>query len=277
MALAPPMEMTEADICRTVEQFAAAAATAERASFDGVEVHAAHGYLLSEFLSPLTNRRRDRWGGSLENRCRFLVDVVRSIRARVRPTFAVAVKLNVSDFEAGGFTEHESAQVAGALESEGVDLLEVSGGSATHWLTLLGGDPVPASGYFTDSVQHIRRAVDLPLMVTGGLRDADAIRSLVERGVVDAVGLARPFAVDTEVARRLFDGETLTHLPVPRRSRVRFIGATLSSPWYQQQLRRLGGGLAPDPHRSRAATAVRYVETQFRWRAGRDPARLPDS
>jgi 2,4-dienoyl-CoA reductase-like NADH-dependent reductase (Old Yellow Enzyme family) len=267
--------MTEADIVCTIEAFASPAAAAERAGFDGVEVHAAHGYLLSQFLSPLTNRRDDGWGGSLEARSRLLLAVVRAIRGRVGHAFAVAVKLNASDFEEGGFDVDDAAQVAVALQREGIDLLELSGGSATHWLTLLGGDPARAAGYFTACVDRIRRAVDLPLMLTGGLRNTDAIHDLVRRGVVDAVGLARPFAVDPSVGQHLLDGDTLTALPAPRRSRLRTVGATLSSPWHQQQLRRMGAGLDPDPHRSRIRTAARFAETQFRWRLGREPATWP--
>jgi 2,4-dienoyl-CoA reductase-like NADH-dependent reductase (Old Yellow Enzyme family) len=274
-ALAPPIAMIEDEIAAAIESFASAAVTAEHAGFDGVEVHAAHGNLLSQFLSPLTNRRRDGWGGTLAGRYRIVVEVVRKIRHRVGNTFAVAVKLNASDFEDGGLTENDAVHVAAALQREGIDLLEVSGGSATHWLTLLGGGPPPTDGYFSGCVEHIRRAVDVPLMLTGGLRDADVIRDLVHRGVVDVVGLARPIAVKPDVAQRLLDGRAVTDLPAPRRSRWRMAGATLSSPWHQQQLRRLGAGLEPDPHRSRIRTAARFFESQLRWRLGREPATWP--
>jgi 2,4-dienoyl-CoA reductase-like NADH-dependent reductase (Old Yellow Enzyme family) len=274
-ALAPPVEMTEDDIANTIDAFASAAAMAERAGFDGVEIHAAHGYLLSQFLSPLTNRRNDGWGGSLAGRLRIVVEVVRAIRSRAGRAFTLAVKLNASDFEAGGLTEDEAARVAVEIAHEGVDLIEISGGSATHWLNLLGDGTVPASGYFTGCADRIRRAVDVPLILTGGLRNGDVIRELVRRGAVDVVGLARPFAVQPDVARRLLDGDTLTTLPGPKRSKLRAVGATLSSPWHQQQLRRLGAGQLPDSNRSRVRTAARFVETQFRWRAGLEPASWP--
>jgi 2,4-dienoyl-CoA reductase-like NADH-dependent reductase (Old Yellow Enzyme family) len=274
-ALAPPVEMTEDDIDTTIASFAAAAVAAEQAGFDGVEVHAAHGYLLSQFLSPLTNRRTDGWGGTLAGRYRIVVEVVRAIRRRVGSAFAVTVKLNASDFEAGGLTQDQAARVAAALAREGIDLLEVSGGSAMHWLNLLADGAIPSGGYFTDCVDCIRRAVDVPLMLTGGLRDADVIRALVRRGAVDMVGLARPFAVQPDVARRLLNGDTFPPLAAPRRSRVRAVGAALSSPWHQQQLRRLSAGLDPDPHRSRLRAAARFFETQFRWRLGREPAQWP--
>ncbi|SON58635.1 NADH oxidase [Mycobacterium simulans] len=270
-ALARPIEMTVADIGRIVEAFAASAAVAERAGFDGVEVHAAHGYLLSQFLSPLTNHRRDGWGGSIERRSRILMEVVRAIRGRVGRRFAVTVKLNASDFEDGGFSVDDAVCVAAALEPEGIDLLEVSGGSGSYWLHLLGA-ATPTAGYFTTSVEHIRHAVDVPVMLTGGLRDGTVVRELVARGVVDVIGLARPFAVDPNAARRLLAGGTLDNLPTPRRSAVRAVGAALSSPWHQQQLRRLGRGLDPQPSRGRAGTAARLVEMQLRWRTGRNPA-----
>ena len=124
-----PVAMTPAQIQATVERFTAAAAHAERAGFDGVEVHAAHGYLLSQFLSPLTNRRTDGWGGSLENRAQMLLDVVRAIRSTVAPSFAVAVKLNSADFQRGGFDADDAQRVIAMLEPLGVDVVELSGGS----------------------------------------------------------------------------------------------------------------------------------------------------
>ncbi|MFF7747234.1 NADH:flavin oxidoreductase/NADH oxidase family protein, partial [Streptomyces sp. NPDC007960] len=124
-----PTAMTPKQIDDTVTRFAVTAHRAEKAGFDGVEVHAAHGYLLSQFLSPLVNKRTDRWGGSLENRARMLLDIVRAVRAAVSPSFAVAVKLNSADFQRGGFDADDARQVIEMLEPLGVDLVELSGGS----------------------------------------------------------------------------------------------------------------------------------------------------
>ncbi len=124
-----PKAMDEAEIAETVGRFAATAQAAERAGFTGVQIHAAHGYLLSQFLSPLTNQRTDAWGASLENRARLLLDVVRAVRARVAPGFAVAVKLNSADFQRGGFSESDAKQVILWLNELAVDLVELSGGS----------------------------------------------------------------------------------------------------------------------------------------------------
>ena len=127
--LAKPRAMTETDIARVITQFAETAALAEAAGFDGVEVHAAHGYLLSQFLSPLTNRSDDHWGGSLENRARILIEILRAIRARVAPDFGLGVKLNSADFQKGGFDAADAVAVVRMLNTEGVDLVEISGGS----------------------------------------------------------------------------------------------------------------------------------------------------
>jgi len=124
-----PCELTSVEIEDIIERFAAAAVVCETAGFDGVQIHGAHGYLVAQFLSPLSNQRDDEWGGDSERRMRFVLEVVRRIRARVSPGFAVGIKLNSADFQRGGFTEDESRSVVAALASEGIDLIEVSGGS----------------------------------------------------------------------------------------------------------------------------------------------------
>jgi 2,4-dienoyl-CoA reductase-like NADH-dependent reductase (Old Yellow Enzyme family) len=124
-----PREMTTADIAEVQRRFVTTAVLAERAGFTGVEIHAAHGYLLSQFLSPLANHRRGRWGGSLENRARLLLDIVRGVRAAVSPGFAVSVKLNSADFQRGGFSPEDARAVVQMLAPLGVDLVELSGGS----------------------------------------------------------------------------------------------------------------------------------------------------
>lgn len=125
----PPQAMTALQINDTVNRFATTARRAEEAGFDGVEIHAAHGYLLSQFLSPLVNQRTDEWGGTLENRARLLLDIVRTVRRVVDPTFTVAVKLNSADFQRGGFDSDDAAQVIAMLAPLGVDVVELSGGS----------------------------------------------------------------------------------------------------------------------------------------------------
>jgi 2,4-dienoyl-CoA reductase-like NADH-dependent reductase (Old Yellow Enzyme family) len=161
----PPVAMTEEQIAATVERFATSARRAWEAGFDGVEVHAAHGYLISQFLSPLVNKRDDEWGSSLENRARLLLDVVRAIRAVVPATFAVAVKLNSADFQRGGFDADDAGRVIAMLKPLGVDLVELSGGS--YESPAMSGRPadtraVAREAYFLDLAADLAEASRLP-------------------------------------------------------------------------------------------------------------------
>lgn len=182
-----PVPLEEAEILELIGRFATCAKAAQEAGFGGVQIHAAHGYLLSQFLSPRSNQRTDKWGGSLENRARFLMETVRAVRNAVGPGFGISVKLNSADFQKGGFAFEESLQVARWLEEAGVDLLEVSGGSYEQpaMMDMEGLDPferpdVPAStaareAYFVDFAKAMKASLTkMPLMVTGGFRSRAA-------------------------------------------------------------------------------------------------------
>ncbi|MNU66561.1 NADH oxidase [compost metagenome] len=204
-----PRAMSEAEIAETVDRFAATAQAAERAGFTGVQVHAAHGYLLSQFLSPLTNQRTDAWGGSLENRARFLLDVVRAVRARVARGFAVAVKLNSADFQRGGFSENDAKQVIRWLNDEAVDLVELSGGSyespAMQGRTA-DGRTLAREAYFLEFARELAAEARMPVMTTGGIvRRAVAERVLGEG--VAVVGMATALAVAPDLPARWRAGE----------------------------------------------------------------------
>ncbi|MEM9554616.1 MAG: NADH:flavin oxidoreductase/NADH oxidase family protein [Acidobacteriota bacterium] len=231
-----PRALTEGEILDIIERFARAAVLVQRAGFTGVQIHAAHGYLASQFLSPRVNRRTDRWGGSLEHRARFLLDTVRVVRERVGPRFPVAVKLNSADFQQGGFALEDAARVAGWLAGEGIDLLEISGGTYEHLRFFTADDeadeaedrdgqpdneaprdarpgtPRQAAGtrareaYFLDYAQTIRGEIDdVPLMVTGGFRSHRAMTDAVAQGELDVVGIARPLCVEPDLPRRLLE------------------------------------------------------------------------
>src|SRR3979411_1052436 len=178
--------MTKEQIGATVQRFATTASLAERAGFDGVEVHAAHGYLISQFLSPLVNPRSAVSGGTLENRARLLLDVVRAIREAVSASFAVAVKLNSADFQRGGFDAEDAAHVIGMLEPLGVDLVELSGGS--YESPAMSGRPADGrtaarEAYFLELAAQLAETSPLPLMLTGGITRRQAAREVLARGV----------------------------------------------------------------------------------------------
>ncbi|MES2016878.1 MAG: NADH:flavin oxidoreductase/NADH oxidase family protein [Pseudomonadota bacterium] len=193
-----PRAMTEADIADVIARFATSAQLAERAGFSGVQIHAAHGYLISQFLSPLTNQRIDRWGGSLANRARLLLDAVKAVRAVLAPGFSVAVKLNSADFQRGGFDASDAREVVAMLDGLGVDLVELSGGSyeapAMQGQTR-DGRTLAREAYFLEFAQAIAATASMPVMVTGGIRRLEIVNQVLASGVAMA-GIATALAVN---------------------------------------------------------------------------------
>lgn len=249
-----PRAMTEADIARVIDQFATTAALAEQAGFDGVEIHAAHGYLLSQFLSPLTNRREDQWGGSLENRARILIRIVRATRARVSPGFGVGVKLNSADFQKGGFDAADAAAVVRLLNDEAVDLVEISGGS--YESPAMHGRPQQATkrastrareAYFLDFARDIVAVAAMPIMVTGGIRSRDTANDALAprdgRAGVAMVGIAQALAYAPDLPKRWLQREEVIDLP-----KVSWKGGLASlatMAMTKLQLQRMGRGKKP--------------------------------
>ncbi len=267
-----PRALTEAEIEGLIERFVYAAKTAEATGFTGVQIHAAHGYLLSSFLSPLVNRRSDAWGGSLANRARLLLDTARAVRQAVAPGFAVGVKLNSADFQKGGFSSAECLQVVRWLNDLRIDLLEISGGNYEQ-PRLLGFEgrhdaaeaPRGAStrereAYFIEYAAQVRAVAAMPVMLTGGFRSRAAMTAALEAGDTDLIGLGRPLCVDTQFVARLFErsvdraedpAANLTYGrgdlgPGSRLFAVKFVNIFSRMGWYYAQLFRLGRGEAPD-------------------------------
>lgn len=205
---ARPRALEEGEIEALIQRYVRAAELAEQAGFSGVQIHAAHGYLFSQFLSPLSNRRTDRWGGSLENRARILLRTVEAVRAKVRPSFCVAVKLNSADFQKGGFDTGDAVQVVGMLEGMGVDLVELSGGSyespAMQGRTRDGAS-LAREAYFLEFAERIAARAIMPLMVTGGIRRREVAQRVLS-GQVSMVGMATALAIEPALPNRWRQG-----------------------------------------------------------------------
>lgn len=282
-----PVPLTEDEIKDLIQRFAIAAKAAKDAGFTGVQIHAAHGYLISQFLSPRSNQREDEWGGSLENRARFLMESVRAVRKAVGKAFPVSVKLNSADFQRGGFAFEESLQVARWLEAEGLDLLEISGGSyeQPRMMDLDGMEEVedqkvPAStaareAYFVDFAKAMKAELKtLPLMVTGGFRTRAAMDHALATGGADLIGLGRPLCGAPYACNDLLNGaadiprfEKQLHL-LPGWLRwleginmVRALAGFGVQFWYYAQIYALGETGKTDPKKSVFA-AMREVDAR---------------
>jgi 2,4-dienoyl-CoA reductase-like NADH-dependent reductase (Old Yellow Enzyme family) len=210
-----PKAMTEDDIQQVIAGFVKAAKIAKASGFTGVQIHSAHGYLLSQFLSPITNQRTDKWGGSLENRSRLLITIIQQVRQEVGPQFPISVKLNSSDFQKGGFTEEESLEVVKMLDKEKIDLLEISGGTYEKLAFFLLNDEKSdlktstqkREAYFIDFAKSIRAVSTIPLLVTGGFRSFEFCNQVLESGELDLVGMARPFLTNLDDIPSFLKGE----------------------------------------------------------------------
>ena len=292
-----PVALTEAEITDLIARFASAAHSCREGGFDGAQIHAAHGYLISQFLSPRSNQRTDQWGGSLEHRARFLRAVVKATRAAVGAQFALSVKLNSADFQKGGFAFEDSQTVAGWLAEDGVDLIEISGGTYEQpkLLGIEGMEPVEQPGvkastlareaYFVDFALAMKEAVKVPLMVTGGFRSRAAMEEALARGAADVVGLGRPLCVEPDGAAQILAGaESLPRAEnglglfpdwlafLKRLPMLRAVDSFAGQYWFYAQIAAMGrtGRTAPD---CSVFAAMRAVEAgNKRWLAARRKA-----
>lgn len=253
---APPRALTEDEIVALIQRFARSAGIVKRAGFSGVQIHAAHGYLVSQFLSPLTNQRSDQWGGSAENRRRFVLEVYRAMRAEVGPTFPIGIKLNSADFQQGGFSEDESMAVIQALHEEGIDLVELSGGTyeapAMSDQKRHRASTLAREAYFLEFAEKVREAVPVPLMVTGGFRSLGGMATALSSGAMDLIGLARGLAIEPDLPQRLLAGQEPQYAVRPISTGIKAIDrmALMEVVWYSRQLRRMAKGQAPKPNES---------------------------
>ncbi len=268
-----PRPMSDEDVEAVIAGFAHAAKTARETGFDGVQLHAAHGYLISQFLSPLSNLREDRWGGSLENRARLLIESIRAVKSSCGSDFAVAVKLNSTDFQKGGFSHEDCLAVIDMLNAEGLDFVEISGGNyeQPQMAGISGLEPAFEDGvrestrqreaYFASYAKSVQSRAAMPLLVTGGFRTVAGMNEALVSGEADMIGLGRPLCADPDVPAKLLSGDMAE---APAFEKTLQLGPTkwlsVNSPigiikglngwgqqgWFCLQIKRMGEGLDPD-------------------------------
>lgn len=269
----PPRELEDKEIETIIEQFAMSAERCEQAGFSGIQLHGAHGYLISQFLSPYHNRREDKWGGSFENRFRFVKEIYNAIRDRTRESFNIGIKINSSDFQKGGFGEEESLLTAEALDELGIDLIEISGGSWENPVNRTGGAVKESTrkreAYFLEYAEKAKERIKTPIMVTGGFRSSKGMNEALTSGVVDMVGVARPFAVDPYFAKHAIENPKYVSNVAPIKSGLKKLDAMaiMEISWYTLQIHRISKGLAP---KQKACGALSTIEVLYRfWKNGR--------
>ena len=265
---ATPRALREDEILDLIQRFATSAAICEKAGFEGVQLHGAHGYLISEFLSPLTNKRTDQWGGSIENRTRFLLEIYKAVRTATSENFIISVKLNSADFQKGGITEEEVISVFKAIDEAGIDLIEISGG--TYEAPAMAGaksnqrkeSTIAREAYFLDFAEKIRKEVKCKLMVTGGFRTVQGMNAALESGACDFIGIARPLAVETDLTDRLIAGQNVKYAVNPIKTGIPFVDkmAIMEIIWYAAQFKAIGEGKAPNPKLSPLKVFLNYAK-----------------
>lgn len=275
--MAEPKALDEAEIRELIKRYADTAQQAEAAGFTGVQIHAAHGYLISQFLSPLVNKRTDQWGGSLENRARFLLETVKAVRARVSQGFCVSVKLNSADFQKGGFDVEDAKWVAGQLNGLGIDLLELSGGSYESPAMQGHTDDSSTSKrevYFIDFARDIASVASMPIMVTGGVHRLKTAEAAIGNGV-DVLGIGRAMAFVPDLPAQWKAGR-IADVTLPEITwKNRTLAGLATMALVKRQLNRLASGKRPKAGLSPAISLVtdqmkaKKLTKRYRaWRAG---------
>lgn len=246
-----PRELNEDEIIKIIDRFAYAAKVVKDSGFEGVQIHGAHGYLVSQFLSPKHNQRKDSWGGSIENRMKFVIELYKKIRKVVGNDFPIGIKLNSADFSKGGFTHEESVQVAKTLSDLGIDLIEISGGS--YEAPVMTGAEIKDStrrreAYFLEYATDIKKVINCPLMVTGGFRTSDFIKEALSENLLDIVGLGRALCLNPNFSNELLRGESITSEVAPLKSASKILDTIfpLEIIWYTMQIHRMGKGKKPN-------------------------------
>jgi 2,4-dienoyl-CoA reductase-like NADH-dependent reductase (Old Yellow Enzyme family) len=266
--LKTPRELVEREIEELVVRFGRSAYLAKKAGFTGVQIHGAHGYLVSQFLSPNTNRRRDTWGGTPQKRVHFVGAVYRSIREAVGANYPVSIKLNSADFQRGGMNEEESLDIVSALSELGIDLIEISGGSFEAPV-MATGQPEREStrereAYFLDFAAKARARTRVPLAVTGGFRSRSGIDAALASDALDVVGLARPLALDPSFSNRLMTDPNAQSVAKPLHTGISSVDRTglMEVAWYARQLHRMGHGKEPKLNENLKLVALFVLASQ---------------
>ncbi|WP_245772780.1 NADH:flavin oxidoreductase/NADH oxidase family protein [Lacicoccus alkaliphilus] len=244
-----PREMTVSEIQEAAARFVTTATVAKKAGFTGVQIHGAHGYLVSQFLSSRDNKRDDAYGGSLEKRMQFLIDIYTGMRRALGEEFPISLKINSTDFSGGGFSFEDSIAVIKKMDALGIDHIEISGGDYEK-PEMMGEGEV----YFLDYAESISSEVDIPIAVIGGFHKKDSMIHAITHTEVSMIGLARALVLNPQLPNQLktntYRDTKLPRLTTKIKALDKMFGGMIGISYYEQQIRRLGRHKSPKVHRN---------------------------
>ena len=261
-----PRALTTSEVEELVQKFVTSAKVAKEAGFSGVQIHAAHGYLISQFLSPHDNRRTDKYGGSLENRMRFLKEIYLGIREELGRDSPIGIKINSTDFKEDGLTEEDSLKTIIELANLGLDFVEISGGTYERPAMMGATSKSTNQVFFAEYSKKLKQKIEIPVVVTGGIRSINAMNTLLNDNTTDFIGIARPLTIDPNIPNKIKQG-TYTIVETTRVSTGvkkldKIFGSLLGIVYYQVLMQNIAKGKEPKATKNAWPSLIQAVYNQ---------------
>ena len=261
-----PRALTTSEVEELIQKFVTSAKVAKEAGFSGVQIHAAHGYLISQFLSPHDNRRTDKYGGSLENRMRFLKEIYLGMREKLGKDFTIGIKINSTDFKEDGLTEEDSLKTIIELANLGLDFVEISGGTYERPAMMGATSKSTNQVFFAEYSKKLKQKIEIPVVVTGGIRSINAMNTLLNDNTTDFIGIARPLTIDPNIPNKIKQG-TYTIVETTRVSTGvkkldKIFGSLLGIVYYQVLMQNIAKGKEPKATKNAWPSLIQAVYNQ---------------
>lgn len=261
-----PRALTTSEVEELVQKFVTSAKITKEAGFSGVQIHAAHGYLISQFLSPHDNRRTDKYGGSLENRMRFLKEIYLGMRVELGKNFTIGIKINSTDFKEDGLTEEDSLKTIIELANLGLDFVEISGGTYERPAMMGATSKSTNQVFFAEYSKKLKQKIEIPVVVTGGIRSINAMNTLLNDNTTDFIGIARPLTIDPNIPNKIKQG-TYTIVETTRVSTGikkldKIFGSLLGIVYYQVLMQNIAKGKEPKATKNAWPSLIQAVYNQ---------------
>ena len=261
-----PRALATNEVEELIQKFVTSAKVAKEAGFSGVQIHAAHGYLISQFLSPHDNRRTDKYGGSLENRMRFLKEIYLGMREELGKDFNIGIKINSTDFKEDGLTEEDSLKTIIELANLGLDFVEISGGTYERPAMMGATSKSTNQVFFAEYSKKLKQKIEIPVVVTGGIRSINAMNTLLNNNTTDFIGIARPLTIDPNIPNKIKQG-TYTIVETTRVSTGvkkldKIFGSLLGIVYYQVLMQNISKGKEPKATKNAWPSLIQAVYNQ---------------